>query len=122
MKVANYKLMPPYPSLYAKSWSDHRHKNSVVISDWEHSKRWVQRHNLQVTQWLLDGDERASRELAEPQPIDLQAIALQEMLEGQATRRYIKARMESRWDSDECWQDKLTRRRNAKRDSIERTA
>jgi len=72
----------------------------VVISDWEHSKRWVQRHNLQVTQWLLDGDERAFRIIAEPEPVDHEAIALQARLEGQATHAYVKARMSSRYIDD----------------------
>jgi len=100
MRVSDYKLMPPEPSMYARSWIDHRKKNAIKLADWEHSKRWVQRHNQQITQWLQDGDERAFREIAEPEPVNHAAIALQAKMERQATHAYVKARMAGRFNTD----------------------
>ena len=100
MRVANYKLPTSWAQALKANTYDAvnvlQQSNEIMVRTNQRTREAIALHGLDSP----DLPPYAFREIAEPEPIDHAAIALQERLERQATHAYVKARMATRFIDD----------------------
>jgi len=100
MRLANYKLPTSWAQALKADTYDAvnvlQQSNEIMVRTNRRTREAIAKHGLDSP----DLPPYAFREIAEPEPVNHAAIALQAKMERQATHAYVKARMAGRFNTD----------------------